>query len=110
MAPRSDNGRNRLHGNRHFRPRRSRARAQALLVNNGSSGQEGIPVDLRLFEDGSHRAFGHVTGVVWYGRVSVRTWIEPDLVAPCRLAIKYEPAGLQLSGDVTVFDPASPPI
>jgi hypothetical protein len=47
-------------------------------------------------------SLGHVARVVRHGGVSVRSWVEPDLVTSGSVAIKSETAHLQLPNDLAI--------
>ena len=65
--------------------------SQAPLRGLSLLPQKLLRLDARLFEDGPQRAFGHITGVVGDGGVSVCGGVEPDFMATRRLAIKLKP-------------------
>ena len=61
------------------------------------SRDELIWINARLPQNRTQRTFRHVAGMVWDCRIAIGPRVEPDLVAPSRLAIKlksehFEPA------------------
>ncbi len=39
---------------------------------------------------------------IWNGRVAIGYWIEPDLVAACGLAVKFEAESLENGDDIAI--------
>ena len=44
-----------------------------------------------LLQDGAKCTLGKIARVVRDGRVSAGAWVEPDLVASCRLSVEAKP-------------------
>ena len=67
-----------------------------------SASQKIVRVNRRLFQDGSKSSFGHVSGMIRYGRVAFASRVEADFVAASSLAVKSESVGPQPSNDLSV--------
>jgi len=52
--------------------------------------QKYFRVDIGLLEDCAQSAFGHVTGVVGNGGVTVACRVEPDFLAASGLTVEFE--------------------
>ena len=71
--------------------------------------QKYFRVGIGLLEDGSQSAFRHVAGVVGNGGVPVGCRVEPDFVAACGLAVKFEAELFLTLDDLPIAEARKPP-
>jgi hypothetical protein len=79
-------------------------REQFLGKMSNSRCQEVIRGDASLFQNRPKGSFGHVAWMIGYGCVSIRSRVEPDLMASSRLTVEFESEGFQLPSDLAVSE------
>ncbi len=72
--------------------------------------QKIVNFDPRLFQNRPESSLGHFARVVGKGRIEVRFFVIPDLMASWGLPIKSEPEGSKPSHYVFVSESGKPPI
>ena len=62
-----------------------------LVQDRPSDSDELVWLHAGLLQNGAKRTLGKIARVVRDGRVSAGAWVEPDLVASCRLSVEAKP-------------------
>jgi hypothetical protein len=79
-------------------------RERFLEKMSNSRCQEVIRGDAGLLQNRPECSFGHVAWVVGHRCVSIRSGVEPDLMASSGLTIEFESERLQLPSDLAVSE------